>query len=220
MTAIFSLPAGHSCPFAKECFSKADRKTGRITDGPDTVFRCYAASLETRPAVRAAHWHNFDLLKSKKTIGELTDFLSKQIPEALRYRVHSSGDFYSLAYFDAWMNVARMFPQTIFYAYTKALPFWVLRKDSIPANFRLVASYGGTHDHLIPAHGLRYSKVVKSESEAKKLGLNVDKDDSIAYGTNDSFALVVHGTQPKGTVWAKAWYKIKKAKSLLKKGEK
>ncbi len=42
----FSLPAGHFCPFANECKSKASRKDGTITDGPNTTFRCFAASNE------------------------------------------------------------------------------------------------------------------------------------------------------------------------------
>ena len=42
----FSLPAGHFCPFANECRSKSNRLTGRIKDGPNTEFRCYAASSE------------------------------------------------------------------------------------------------------------------------------------------------------------------------------
>ena len=29
----FDLPAGHTCPMASECLSKADKITGKITDG-------------------------------------------------------------------------------------------------------------------------------------------------------------------------------------------
>ncbi|MBN9520832.1 hypothetical protein J0H58_20315 [bacterium] len=36
----FSLPAGYTCPFARECHSKAHRDTGHIRDGRDTRFRC------------------------------------------------------------------------------------------------------------------------------------------------------------------------------------
>src|SRR5262245_37884234 len=51
----FSLPAGWTCPAAKECLSKADRKTGHIKDGKHVKFRCYAASMECRrPSVRKA----------------------------------------------------------------------------------------------------------------------------------------------------------------------
>lgn len=206
-TAIFNLPAGHSCPFAKSCFSKADRLTGKITDGPDTEFRCYAASLETRPHVRAAHWHNFELVKGK-TVSQLTSLIANCLPDAVRYRIHSSGDFFSQAYFDAWLAVARMHPTRIFYAYTKALPYWIKRMDSIPANFILTASWGGKHDYLIESHGLKSARVVPDEETAAEMGLPVDHDDSNAYEHNNDFALVIHGTQPAGSVWAKAWRKI------------
>ena len=42
----FSLPSGHTCPFALDCLSKADRITGKITDGLNTLFRCFQASIE------------------------------------------------------------------------------------------------------------------------------------------------------------------------------
>src|SRR5690242_4006625 len=62
----FSLPAGHACPFARDCQSRADRETGKVKDGPDTAFRCYAASMEARhSSVRGSRWHNFELLRGK-----------------------------------------------------------------------------------------------------------------------------------------------------------
>jgi hypothetical protein len=169
--AIFNLPAGHSCPFASQCQSFADRLTGRIKDGPNTVFRCYAASLETRPNVRRAHWHNFDLIRKAKSVSAITDLIAKNLPEAIRYRIHSSGDFFSQDYFDAWINVARMNPSSIFYAYTKALPYWVKRLGTIPPNFILNASYGGKHDDLIAQYNLKSVKVVMDEIAAKKAWL-------------------------------------------------
>lgn len=212
--AIFSLPAGHSCPFAKDCKSFADRHTGKITDGPHTIYRCYAASLEVRPAVRNAYWRNFDLLRGKNK-EQLVNQLLVDLPDALRYRIHSSGDFFSQDYFDAWVEVARKFPERTFYAYTKAIPFWVKRLDSLPKNFILNASLGGTHDKLIAQYGLKSVRVVPDEQTAKQLGLAVDHDDSLAWKQNKSFALVIHGTQPKGTDMSKAWQKIKDANKEL-----
>ena len=57
----FSLPSGHSCPGAKNCLTKADRVTGKITDKQTEVdgmtFRCYAAMDEARrPNVRKVRW--------------------------------------------------------------------------------------------------------------------------------------------------------------------
>jgi hypothetical protein len=99
----------------------------------------------------------------------------------------------------------------LFYAYTKALPFWVKRLGTIPPNFKLTASYGGTHDWMIPAYGLKSCRVVESIEEAQRLGLELDHDDSHAYSDKGDFALLIHGTQPKGR-WAVAWHKLRTAK--------
>jgi len=208
--AIFNLPAGHSCPFAQACRASVDRTTGRLTDGPLTEFRCYAASSEALyPNVRAMHWHNFDLLKGKR-LPELIDVIAKSLPEAIRYRIHSSGDFFSQAYFDAWLAVARLYPERIFYAYTKALPFWIARLGTIPDNVRLNASYGGTHDKLIELHKLKSCRVVYSQCEADNLKLKIDHDDTLAWNESNSFAVLLHGTQPPNSPASKAWSIIKK----------
>ena len=64
----FSLPSGHTCPFANDCLSKADRVTGKITDGKNTKYRCFSASDEARsPQARKQRWHNFDILRKQDT---------------------------------------------------------------------------------------------------------------------------------------------------------
>ena len=46
----------------------------------------------------------------------------------------------------------------------------------------MVASYGGRFDYLIDqGYFTKYSKVVFSEDEAKKLNLKIDKDDSLCF---------------------------------------
>jgi hypothetical protein len=202
----FSLPAGHFCPHANACRSKANRQADHITDGPNTEFRYYAASSEARArSLRESRWHNADLLRSCKSTEEMVDLILASLsPYAGIVRVHVSGDFFNAEYFDAWLEVARQRPDTRFYAYTKALPLWVSRKDSIPENFILTASYGGTHDHLIAELGLRFAKVVYSQAEAEALGLEIDHDDSHAMRPGPSFALLLHGTQPPGSTASKS----------------
>ena len=223
-----SMPAGHSCPFAKDCRSCAiknprkrhdigDRRKFVIQDGPHTQFRCYTAIEEVlRPSVRNARWANFFAIQHavSKGLEATIALIERSLPEAKfgkPTRPHVAGDFFSQIYFDAWMQVARNHPERLFYAYTKALPFWVKRLEAIPKNFRLTASYGGTHDHLIAEYNLRSAKVVAPIEEANQLGLEIDHDDSHAYGDGPSFALLVHGIQPKGR-WAVAWHKLRKAK--------
>ena len=130
-------------------------------------------------------------------------------------RIHSSGDFFSQDYFDAWNHVASIRHDVVFYAYTKALPFWIKRLGIISPNFRLVASKGGKYDHLIPLYNLRHVQVVglnpaiTPEIEAKSLGLEIDHDDTLAWNSQANFAISLHGTQPAGTDAAKSWQKIK-----------
>jgi hypothetical protein len=205
--ATFSLPAGYSCPFADKCLAKADRETGRVQDGANQEFRCFSASAEAVFAiVRNSRWHNFETLKGRTT-EEMTEILAKNISlvrEPL-IRIHVSGDFFSQDYFDAWLNVAKMFPRKVFYAYTKSIPFWIARMGENPKNFRLIASEGGKYDELIKKFNLKSAKVVYSEADAKRQGLKIDEDDSLASGKSQkSFALLLHGTQKAGTLAAKA----------------
>lgn len=216
----FSLPAGITCPGAKECKSMAIKDANgkrTIKDGPGTKFRCFAASQEVLfKNTFDSRAHNLTLLKAcgKGKTGEdaMVKLISDSLPKGAKYvRVHVSGDFYSQIYFNAWLRVATANPKVLFYAYTKSLHFWVKKLGFIPANFILTASVGGKHDLLIHAHKLRYAQVVYNEDEAKQLGLAIDHDDTLAMVNGPSFALLLHGTQPEGSEAGKAWSKLKKA---------
>jgi hypothetical protein len=211
----FSMPAGYACPGSHACKSQCVKTSEgfRIKDGPNCQFRCFAAIDEVlKPNVRAQRWHNFNLLKGK-SMAEMVELITDSLPHPnWKYivRLHVSGDFFNQEYFDAWLTVARQNPGTLFYAYTKSLPFWILRKGMIPDNLRLVASRGGKWDNLIELNGLRNVKVVYTEAEATVLGLPLDHDDSHAYEGTGDFALLLHGTQPAGSESAKAWQALKK----------
>lgn len=198
-----SLPSGYTCPGADACLSKANRDSGKITDGPNCQFRCFSASQECLfRNVRNSRWNNFELLRAAGSSQGMTDLILASLPQSpfqVVVRIHVSGDFFNQSYFDAWVAVAKARPHFLLYAYTKSLPFWVARLNNIPSNLILTASFGGKFDNLIAQHNLRYAKVVYTEDEAKTLGLEIDHDDSHAYKNGPSFALLLHGTQPAGT---------------------
>ena len=129
----FSLPSGYSCPFASDCLSKADRVTGKITDGKETLYRCFAASLEAIYInSRNLRWDNFDILKHLET-DEMVALILEALPNDCDIcRIHIGGDFFNQKYFDAWLKVASLRPDVLFYAYTKSLPYWVARLGAIP----------------------------------------------------------------------------------------
>ena len=220
----FDLLAGHTCPYAKDCYAKAVIVNGtrRIKDGKDMKFRCYAASLEVlRRTTYELHEANTLRLRKLKTKPQLVNELSSALPhKAGIVRIHTSGDFYNQAYFDAWVQVAKSNPTTLFYAYTKNNKVWVNRLGSIPENLVLTASVGGRLDHMVTEHGLRSATVVYSVSEAVNLGLEIDDTDShaaVPEWFDDDFALLIHGVQPAGSEAGKAVSALKGKGSYGKK---
>jgi hypothetical protein len=203
---IFSLPAGHTCPGARFCQSFADRDNGRITDGTETLFRCYAASEEVRPSVRQARWSNLERIRSHPP-ERLSELLVSSVmvtrmtgsPWVERVRWFGSGDCFSLNLRDALIATAREISDLPFYFYTKNLPLFVGLE--LPSNLFLTASWGGRFDHLIEAgHFPRNARVVNTAAEAMALRLPIDFSDALAYDpVPQAFIHLVHGSQPKGS---------------------
>ena len=221
-TLILSLPAGITCPGSNACKAWVTLKDDKrvLNRGLESMFTCFAASEELRyPNVFKSRKYNYDLINSyviKKDLNGLTDLINRSIQSnrknITKTRIHESGDFYHPLYLQAWLNVARLNKDLKFYCYSKSLDFFL--EVLLPNNFYMVASYGSRHDYLIDqGYFPKYSKVVFSEDEAKKLNLEIDKDDSLCFG-NKPFALLLHGMQEKGSEAGEALKLIKRNKKL------
>jgi hypothetical protein len=217
---FISLPAGYTCPFAKGCKTfpakwKGTTKKGEWQKpkswdknykmGPEAEYLCYAGRAQAQyPGANISAFNNLNLLKKFKDSTSMANLIVKSIKHhgfdnTDLFRIHEAGDFFSQTYFDAWIEVARQLPGTLFYAYTVSLPYWISKKNSIPRNFKLIASWDESNKDVIEDEGLRYARVVSGEEEARELGLRLDVDDMLAWGTDESFALPLHGSQPKGS---------------------
>lgn len=221
----FSLPSGFTCPYAASCLTKADRETGKIKDAKEIDFRCFSASTESSfPSVRKSRWNNFEALKA---IGNsnvdgmakaIVSSIENQLPRNQKiFRIHVGGDFFNKNYLEAWLQVANYYPDIIFYAYSKSVPYFLNRK--LPENFRVTFSKGGKYDDILEKEGLKFSVVVFSKEEAENyvwhdkngkqhIGLEIDHDDSHAWKDDKPFALLLHGIQPKGSEAAAALKKL------------
>ena len=223
---IFNIPAGYACPHAGVCKTMADRTTGQILDLPQFTgteadeYRCFAAMAETRPTVRQARWHNWDLIRETMymdgdqatLIHDLIELSLLAQPKRDLIRIHESGDYWTENYMKAWILTAQEHPDIKFYSYTKSLGMWYQLKDLMPSNFYLTASCGGTLDYLIPKYPdvfKRVAYVVYTEEEAAERGLSIDHDDSHCLG-DKPFALLVHGSQRAGSDAMAALTKRKK----------
>lgn len=219
----FDLLSGHTCPGAKDCFTKVVydwvTDTYHLFDGPDQEFRCYAASQENQyPGVYNKRLENWIKMSELTSPNAMAAAIEVAMPNhAATIRIHSGGDFFSMSYFQAWILVAKRNPLKRFYAYTKFLPAWVKFIGIIPANLILTASRGGHYDHLIDQHGLREAKVIYHESEAGDL--SIDSDDSIAADPdrrNEDFCLLIHGQGQKNSPQALIHAALTRAKRNAK----
>lgn len=216
---VYSLDllSGVSCPYAKDCLSKAKvQADGRrkIQDGPDTVFRCFSASQEVLFTnlwkLRDGNFAHLRQLSTQQIVDEILNAMPANLGVC---RLHVGGDFFNRRCFDAWLHIAKLMPSKLFYAYTKSLPFWLKRRKELrkTPNFVLTASYGGRCDNLIGKHRLRHAKVIADQATCEKIyaenlstwnGLEIDHDDSHAADPSkrkQHFALLIHGPQPAGS---------------------
>lgn len=122
------------------------------------------------------------------------DLMPKRVK---RIRIHDSGDFYSLQYFDTWRWLAYENPHYIFYAYTKRISLYhQLRVEShIPDNFRIVQSYGGREDDVIDVD-LSHSKIFATVEDLQASGyVDGTESDAPAYNGERCIGLVYHGVK-------------------------
>ena len=211
----FSLPAGHTCPGAKDCLAKVtENSSGQrsLADGPLAKFRCFAASQEVAfKSVYLSRHHNWKLILAARTADAIRDMILRDLSaKADVVRVHVSGDFFSAAYFDAWMQVARERPRTKFYGYTKSIHIvsaWKKANGELPDNYSLIASNGGKFDDRIKAEDMVTSTVVFHPKDAKKL--KIDHDDKLAMSGKKDFALLLHGQGKSGSPHSAALKKMK-----------
>ncbi len=134
----FSISAGPEicrfCTFGKDCYTRFNRM------GMETQRNAYEENLEM---VRdGTLWERLDK--------ELAALERKAERERKRVyvRVHDVGDYFSKAYIENWLEVARDHPTVIFYSYTKAVG-WVkeyMDFGEVPDNYRFVFSIGSTQD--------------------------------------------------------------------------
>lgn len=200
----FDLPAGHTCPAADSCLSFANEITGKLTDGENCKFRCFAASNEAIFSdARRVRWDNFRMLRHL-SCDKMVSLILESLPKGIKVlRIHSAGDYFTRRYFLAWVKVAQVRPDIIFFGYTKVLNYVQYAK---PDNFYLVYSMGGKMDSKHTNE--QYAKVVYSDKEAQDLGLPLacqvhHSDDYSHILSGQSFALLIHGTQPKGSKYGR-----------------
>ena len=130
----FNLPALVSCPNATPACGAA----------------CYAQAghyaMKEPPKMYWGNWVHLHLIGPHRWVEALRGVVLAGLhgQETGHFRLHSSGDFFSQEYFDAWCAVARSLPRVRFWAYTRTT---TLDLSQRPDNLVIYAS--ADHENMV-----------------------------------------------------------------------
>lgn len=162
---------------------------------------CYAEQGTYRfKNVREKNAKRLALAESDKFVptinAEISEVVRKNPDKEIYVRIHDSGDFYSMDYVKKWFDIMRDNPTVKFYAYTKMVRLFqgLIAAGSVPENFKLIMSYGGTQDDLIKPTDC-HARVFKDVDELNRAGYTDCSDDDLLVFTTDKVGLVYHGNK-------------------------
>jgi hypothetical protein len=178
----FGIPAYKSasgkttCPFAGDCVKFCYAKKG-----------AYIWSN-----VKPAFEKRYELTRSDEFVGKMSDELLKKRPDYVR--VHDSGDYYSKAYLQKWIDIANLFPEIKFYSYTNSVA--MLKDAELPSNFDIIFSDSGKQKALIDIISDRHTKIFSSKKDLEDAGyVNASELDLYAtkwFNDNHKVGLIFH----------------------------
>lgn len=168
-----------TCPYAGSCADICYAGQGRM-------------NFSTARAARERNLDHITSITPRELSKELVDDVNR-MRAVTHIRIHDSGDFFSRAYYRAWVRTAVECSDKIFYAYTKSIPF--LEWDSHPKNFRVVQSVGGKRNKDIDLN-YSHAKIFATEAERKKAGYcDGNVSDIPAILGQKKIGLVYHGVK-------------------------
>ena len=159
----FGITPIQTCPMAGEC-----KKLCYATKG---LYKRFAKNIE--PALA----RSFDATEMDGFVPSICAEIKKKRKQPKLIRIHTEGDFYNQKYLDKWTNIANLFPDMQFYAYTKSLH---LDFSKLPSNFKIIQSEGGKLDAQID-YTKPHAKIFKDAESLQEAGyVDASQSDLIA----------------------------------------
>ena len=152
----FGIPAYKSatgtltCPMADECVKFCYAKKGAY------IWSNVQPAFEKR----------YQLSKTDDFIDAMDNEIKRKKPDYVR--VHDSGDYYSKAYLQKWIQIAIHNPEVKFYSYTNMVD--MILNTSLPSNYDIIFSDSGKQKNLIDERKHRHTKIFTSTSDMLSAG--------------------------------------------------
>ncbi len=128
--------------------------------------------------VKPAFEKRYELTKTDDFIEAMNAEIIKKKPDYVR--VHDSGDYYSKAYLDKWIQIAIHNPDVRFYSYTNMVK--MMLDTSLPDNYDIIFSDSGKQKNLINERKHRHTKIFSTSSDLLSAGF-VDASSVDLYAT-------------------------------------
>ena len=116
--------------------------------------------------VQPAFEKRYQLSKTDDFIDAMNSEIKRKKPDYVR--VHDSGDYYSKAYLQKWIQIAIHNPDVKFYSYTNMVD--MILNTSLPSNYDIIFSDSGKQKHLINERKHRHTKIFTSTSDLLSAG--------------------------------------------------
>ena len=169
--------------------------TGRVICGmaDECIKFCYAKKgAYMWSNVQPAFEKRYQLSKTDDFVGAINDEIKRKKPDYVR--VHDSGDYYSKAYLQKWIQIAIHNPDVKFYSYTNMVD--MILNTSLPSNYDIIFSDSGKQKHLINERKHRHTKIFTSTSDMLSAGYtNASSVDLMAtkwFNKTNKVGLVFH----------------------------
>ena len=143
--------------------------TGRVICGmaDECIKFCYAKKgAYIWSNVQPAFEKRYQLSKTDDFIDAMNNEIKRKKPDYVR--VHDSGDYYSKAYLQKWIQIAIHNPDVKFYSYTNMVD--MILNTSLPSNYDIIFSDSGKQKHLINERKHRHTKIFTSTSDMLSAG--------------------------------------------------
>lgn len=178
----FGIPAYKSatgkltCPFAGEC-----------------VKFCYAQKgAYSWSNVKPAFEKRYELTKTDDFVNEMNKEIAKKKPDYVR--VHDSGDYYSKAYLDKWIEIAIHNPHVRFYSYTNSVE--MLKAAELPDNYDIIFSDSGKQKDKINTNVDRHTRIFTNLAEMTLAGyvnaMETDLNATKWFNATNKVGLIFH----------------------------
>ena len=142
--------------------------------------------------VKPAFENRYQLSKTNDFVEAMNAEIRKKKPDYVR--VHDSGDYYSTAYLNKWIEIAIHNPDVRFYSYTNMIDMMI--KASLPDNYDIIFSDSGKQKNLINETKHRHTRIFSTNSDLVSSGyVDASKIDLHAtrwFSKNHKVGLVFH----------------------------